>query len=340
MTRPGVRLPRGLPVACGPMTAALRQLGFDRVFDTAFTADLTIMEEASELVDRITSGKTLPMMTSCSPGWIKYVEQFYPDFLDNLSTCKSPQQMMGAIVKSYFAQREGLNPNQVFSVSIMPCTAKKFEAERPEMMRNGTPDVDAVLITRELARIIRMRGVDLCALTPEDADTPFGERSTAGKLFGGTGGVAEAAIRTAHFLITGRELKNLNVEAARGLKGVKEARLHIDGLEVGVAIVSGLANAGRLLEELRRGRNDLHFIEVMTCPGGCIAGGGQPSGTNLEAIRARMQWLYTIDENEPLRTSHRNESVRRLYEEFLGHPLGERSHALLHTHYARREVLV
>ncbi|MBN1347635.1 MAG: iron hydrogenase small subunit [Phycisphaerae bacterium] len=325
---------------CGQMTAALRQLGFDRVFETSFSADLTIMEEASELVHRVKNNEPLPMMTSCSPGWIKYVEQFHPDFIPNISTCKSPQQMMGAMIKSYFAQREGLDPSKIFTVSIMPCTAKKFEAERPEFIRDGTPDIDAVLVTRELARIIRMRGIDLGSITPEQADTPFGERSTAGKIFGASGGVMEAAIRTAHYLITGKELKNLTVKAIRGLEGVKEAHLNIDGLVIGVAAVSGLANAGRLLNEIRQGRRDLHFIEVMTCPGGCIAGGGQPLGADLDAVRARMQALYRIDEKESLRTSHANESVQRLYKEFLGEPLGEKSHHLLHTHYAQREVII
>ena len=334
----------GMDIA-GALTAALRQLGVDRVFDTSFSADLTVMEEATELATRIANGGTLPLMTSCSPGWIKFVEQFYPDFLGNLSTCKSPQQMLGAIIKSYYAQREGIDPSKIFSVAVMPCTAKKFEAERPEMTQahNGhghTPDVDAVLTTRELARIIRMRGIDFNALTPDTADTPFGERSTAGKLFGASGGVMEAAVRTAHFLLTGKEMENLKIQALRGLTGVKEARVKIGDLEVGVAAVSGLANARRLLDEIRAGRKDLHFIEVMTCPGGCIAGGGQPMGVNLDAVRARMQALYTIDRDEPLRTSHSNLSVKRLYDEFLGKPMGEKSHHLLHTHYAKRKAVL
>ena len=334
----------GMDIA-GALTAALRQLGVDRVFDTSFSADLTVMEEATELATRIANGGTLPLMSSCSPGWIKFVEQFYPDFLGNLSTCKSPQQMLGAIIKSYYAQREGIDPANIFSVAIMPCTAKKFEAERPEMTQahNGhghTPDVDAVLTTRELARIIRMRGIDFNALTPDTADTPFGERSTAGKLFGASGGVMEAAVRTAHFLLTGREMENLKIQALRGLTGIKEARVKIGDLEVGVAVVSGLANARRLLDEIRAGRKDLHFIEVMTCPGGCIAGGGQPMGVNLDAVRARMQALYTIDRDEPLRTSHSNQSIKRLYDEFLGKPMGEKSHHLLHTHYTKRKAVL
>jgi iron-only hydrogenase group A len=330
----------------GVLTAALRRLGFKRVFDTGFAADLTIMEEASELVHRVKQtlagapgAAPLPLLTSCSPGWIKYVEEFHPDFVDNLSTCKSPQQMLGAVVKSYFAQREGLDPANIFCASIMPCTAKKFECGRPEHGHDGVADVDAVLTTRELARVIRARGVDLNCLIPEASDNPFGERSTAGKLFAATGGVMEAALRTGYYLLTGGELVNLKIKAVRGLDGVKEARIPINGMELGVAVVSGLANAGRLLDQIRKGRKDLHFIEVMTCPGGCIAGGGQPIGADPEAIKARMRALYQIDRDEPLRVSHRNESVRRLYDEFLDEPLSETSHRLLHTHYHKREVI-
>ncbi|MFO7974997.1 MAG: NADH-dependent [FeFe] hydrogenase, group A6 [Candidatus Hydrogenedentota bacterium] len=324
----------------GLMVAALRRLGFDRVFDTAFSADLTIMEEASELVHRITHGEELPMMTSCCPAWTKFVEEFYPDMLGNVSTCKSPQQMLGAIIKSFFAEREGISPDKIFSVAIMPCTAKKFEAARPEMGQEGVPDVDAVLTTRELARVIRMRGLDFHSMTPDRADTPFGERSTAGKIFGATGGVMEAAIRTAYHLLTGGELEDLKVESVRGLDGRKEAKLNINGKEIGVAVVSGLQNARTLLDEIRDGRDDIHFIEVMTCPGGCIGGGGQPLSADQEALRARMQALYTIDRDEPVRTAHGNPSIQRLYAEFLDEPMGEKSHHLLHTHYAKRDVLV
>ena len=324
---------------CGAMNAALRLMGFKKVFDTSYSADLTIMEEASELVHRITNGGRLPMLTSCSPGWIKYVEQAYPDFLGNLSTCKSPQQMMGAIIKSYFAEREGIDPRKIFSVSIMPCTAKKFECRRPEMGNDDVGDVDAVLTTRELARMIRMRGWNLGSLPPEPADMPFGDRSTAGKLFGATGGVMEAAIRTAYHLITGAELAELKVQAVRGLKGIKEAKLNINGMEVGVAVASGLGNAAQLLEQIRAGRKDLHFIEVMTCPGGCIAGGGQPLGTNGDSVRARMQALYNIDRTETVRTSHANEAIQHLYKNYLGKPLSDKSHHLLHTHYHKREVV-
>jgi NADH-quinone oxidoreductase subunit G/NADP-reducing hydrogenase subunit HndD len=322
------------------MVAAMRSLGFNRVFDTGFTADLTIMEEGSELIQRIKQGGTLPMLTSCSPGWIKFVETFYPEFIPNLSTCKSPQQMMGAVIKHYFAQREGIDPSKIYSVIIMPCTAKKFEAARPELGHNGVADIDAVLTTRELAKIIRMRGLHLNEMKPDTADTPFGDRTSAGKLFGASGGVMEAAIRSAYFLLTGKELADPIVTAVRGLDGVKEAKILVDGLEIGVAVVSGLGNASKLLNQIRDGRKDIHFIEVMTCPGGCVGGGGQPIGTNREAVRARMQALYQIDDNDAVRVSHKNPSVQRLYAEFLGQPLGERSHHLLHTHYARREPLV
>ncbi|MFP4052667.1 MAG: NADH-dependent [FeFe] hydrogenase, group A6 [Phycisphaerae bacterium] len=325
---------------CGAMTTALRRMGFDRVFDTGFTADLTIMEEASELAHRVANGGALPMFTSCSPGWIKFVETFYPDYMANLSTCKSPQQMMGALIKSYFAQKEGIDPAKIFSVSVMPCTAKKFECGRGEMGRDGVADVDAVLTTRELARMIQMRGLDLRDLEPSHADTPFGERTSAGKIFGASGGVMEAAIRTAHYLLTGEELEKLEVQNVRGFDGVKEAQVTIGDLTVGVAVASGLGNARKLLEEIRNGRDDLHFIEVMTCPGGCIAGGGQPQGGDTDAVKGRMNALYRIDRDDKIRVSHENPDVVRLYQEFLGEPLGEKSHHLLHTKYEKREAIL
>lgn len=321
------------------MVAAFRKLGFDKVFDTSFSADLTIMEEASELIHRIQNGGKLPMMTSCSPGWIKYVEQFFPDLVENLSTCKSPQQMLGAIIKSYFAKKEGIDKKKIFSVSVMPCTAKKFEAYRPEMKADGVFDVDAVISTREMARLIKMFGIEFENLKPDIADLPFGERSSAGKLFGSTGGVMEAALRTAYYMLTGEELTELKVEAVRGLDGRKESKIKVGDLEVGVAVVSGIGNARKLLEEIQNGRDDLHFIEVMTCPGGCIAGGGQPLATNQEKVKKRMQALYSIDGKAKLRTSHNNAAIKELYDEFLGKPLGEKSHELLHTHYTKREVL-
>jgi iron only hydrogenase large subunit-like protein len=247
---------------------------------------------------------------------------------------------MGAVIKRFWAARMGIDPAKVFSVSIMPCTAKKFEADRPEMADGGLADVDAVLTTRELAQLIRQSGLDLTVVQPDTADTPFGETSTAGKIFGATGGVMEAAVRTAHFMLTGKELDDLAIPALRGLEGRKEATVRIGPAEVGVAVVSGLGNARELLNELRDGRNDLHFIEVMGCPGGCISGGGQPIDLDLSAVKSRMQALYNLDAEGELRTSHTNASVMRLCEEFLGEPLGHKSHELLHTHYAPREEVV
>ncbi len=323
----------------GKMVAALRRVGFDRVFDTSFSADLTIMEEGSELVQRLTSGGVLPMFTSCSPGWIKFVETFYPEFMPNLSTCKSPQQMMGALIKTFYAERQGISPENIVSVSIMPCTAKKFEARRGEMGRGQLQDLDYVLTTRELGALLRRCGVNIEKMESDTADTPLGERTTAGKIFGASGGVMEAAARTAHFLVTGRELDKLEIKPLRGLEGIKQASLDIDGTQVNIAVVSGLGNARALLEEVRSGRQDLHFVEVMTCPGGCIAGGGQPLNADLDAVRARMKALYKIDRDGPVKTSHSNVAVKKLYDEFLGKPLGHKSHELLHTSYEGREVI-
>lgn len=320
----------------GPLVTALRRLGFRWVFDTAFTADLTIMEEASELARRLATDQPLPMMTSCSPGWIKFVEQFYPEFIPNLSTCKSPQQMLGAVVKTFLATRLGVDPGVIYSVAIMPCTAKKFEAGRPEMGRNGQQDIDAVLTTRELAEMIRMHGLDLASLPPDAADTPFGERTSAGKLFGASGGVAEAAVRTAQYLLTGQAGEPPKVQALRGLEGVKVFKAGVGGREIGVAAVSGLGNARRVLEQVKAGRSDLHFIEVMTCPGGCINGGGQPRTASPDAVRARMAALYAIDRDAAVRASHLNPGVQRLYADFLDEPLSHRCHDLLHTTYERR----
>ena len=329
-------LPAGTDVN-GVMTAALRKMGFKAVFDTSFAADLTILEEAAELAHRVKNGGVLPMMTSCSPGWIKFVETFYPELLGHLSTCKSPQQMLGAMIKTYYAKKQGLKPADIVSVSVMPCTAKKFEVTRPEMSRDGVADIDHVLTTRELAQLLRIYGIDLRTLKPELPDLPFGDRSAAGKIFGASGGVMEAALRTAHFLLTGKELGTLKVEAVRGSAGIKEAKLKLGGLEAGVAAVSGLGNARKLLEELKAGRKDLHFIEVMTCSGGCVNGGGQPFARGRSAVAERTKALYAIDAGEKLRTSHANKAVQQLYKDFLGKPLGEKSHHLLHTKYARRK---
>lgn len=324
----------------GALNAALRKIGFNAVFDTTFTADLTIMEESAELIERIQTGGKLPMITSCCPAWIKYAETFQDDFIENISSCKSPQQMMGAIVKSYYADQQGLNPDDIYSVAIMPCTAKKFEQQRDEMTRDGISDVDAVVTTRELARIIRMYGIDLNNIEPELADSPLGTRSSAGKLFGASGGVMEAAIRTAYYKLTGKELVKFVVPEVRGMKGRKEAHLNIDGLELGVAVVSGLKNAATLLQEIREGKNDIHFIEVMACPGGCINGGGQTINANDESVKARMQTLYDIDEKDSIKTSHQNPYIKEIYEKFLGEPLSHKSHELLHTTYKKREDIM
>ncbi len=331
-------LPKGRDCT-GVLNAALRRLGFDLVFDTAWGADLTVMEEASELVARIRGGGVLPMMTSCSPAWIKFLEQFFPHRLDHLSTCKSPQEMLGAMVKHFFAPRHHVEPARVVNVAVMPCTAKKFEASRPELGTGGMADVDLVLTTRELAELIVCHGLDMRSMEPEPADDPFGNRSGAGKIFGVTGGVAEAAMRTAHHLITGEELPGLELQAVRGLEGRKEARVRIGDLELGVAVVSGLGQARALMEELDAGRDDLHFIEVMSCPGGCINGGGQPRNLDKAALARRMAALYQADRDEAVRTSHANPTVARIYRELLGEPLGPRSHELLHTSYQAREVL-
>ncbi|HDR89163.1 MAG TPA: 4Fe-4S dicluster domain-containing protein [Bacteroidetes bacterium] len=323
----------------GILNAALRKIGFDYVFDTSMSADLTIMEESAELIERVKKGENLPLITSCCPAWIKFAEEFYPDFLPRISTCKSPQQMMGAVIKSYWAEHTGIAPENIFSVSIMPCTAKKFEGHREEMMQKDLPNVDAVITTRELASFIHMYGVDMHRLEPEMTDSPLGARSTAGKIFGASGGVAEAAIRTAYYKITGKELAQFRIPAVRGFMGRKETRIHINGLDLGVAVVSGLGNARELLDEIRNGRDDIHFIEIMACPGGCINGGGQHIGADTGAIQARSSALYEIDDREPIKVSHKNPDVVSLYNRFLGSPLGELSHRLLHTSYQERHVL-
>lgn len=324
----------------GLMNAALRKIGFNKVFDTTFAADLTIMEESSELIHRIQNNGKLPMITSCCPGWIKYVEQFYPELLEHVSTCKSPQQMMGAVIKSYYAAIENIDPKKIVNVSVMPCTAKKFEAYREEMIHNGIADIDVVLTTRELARLIRLYSIDIENLDPELADNPLGTRSTAGKIFGTTGGVMEAAVRTAYFKLTGKELDDVKIPELRGFKEIKQTKLDINGLEVGVAVVNGLGNAKQLLDKIKDGTSDVHFIEVMACPGGCINGGGQPIVADENAVKARMKALYNIDEKEQLKVSHKNPYIIELYEKFLGEPLGEKSHHLLHTTYCERKVLI
>lgn len=331
----------GMPagsLVTGKMITALRRLGFDKVFDTNFTADLTIIEEGNELLKRVKEGGTLPMITSCSPGWIKFCEHFYPDLLDHLSTCKSPQQMLGAVAKTYYAEAAGIDPKDIVVVSIMPCTAKKYECQRDEMNDSGFKDVDIVLTTRELGRMIKQAGIDFVNLPDGDYDNPIGEYTGAGTIFGATGGVMEAAIRTVYAVVTGANLGDLNVTPVRGLDGVKEAALTVGPLgEVKVAVAHGLGNARKLLDKIREGTADYHFIEIMCCPGGCIAGGGEPIPTTNEIRRLRSQALYTDDaEVQKYRQSHENPSVKRIYETFLKEPLGHKSHHLLHTTYIKR----
>jgi NADP-reducing hydrogenase subunit HndD len=338
----------------GKMVSALRRLGFNAVFDTNFAADLTIMEEGTELLVRLKKAivekqpVALPMFTSCSPGWIKYMEHFNPDMLPNLSTCKSPQQMFGAIAKTYYAAKMGRKPEDMFVVSIMPCTAKKFESCRDEMNASGVRDVDVVLTTRELGRMIKEAGIDFDSLPDGEMDAPLGLGSGAADIFANTGGVMEAALRTAFEIVTGKPFpfENLHVKPIAGLEGIKEASITIsgtlpewsflEGVTAKVAVAHGLSNAQKLIDRIRSGQAQYHFIEVMTCPGGCIGGGGQPRLTSNDIRRARIQAIYKEDEGKKLRKSHENEQVRQLYKEFLGVPLGEKSHHLLHTHYKKR----
>jgi len=325
--------------------SALRRLGADKVFDTNFSADLTIMEEGSELVKRLTTGVgAIPQITSCCPAWTDYMEKYYPDMIPNFSTAKSPMMMQGAITKTYYAQNANIDPASIYSVAIMPCTAKKFEISRDENMKaSGFPDVDLVLTTRELARLIKASGVDFASLDDEAADSPIGLYSGAGTIFGATGGVMEAAVRTAYKLITGEELANVNVEAVRGMDGVKTGEVDIKGTKVKVAVAHGMANVSSIMEEIRRAREKgeqppYQFIEVMACRGGCVAGGGQPYSTTDEIRSKRIAGLYTDDEQSTVRCSHQNPEIQQIYRDFLGQPLSEKSHHLLHTTYKERKV--
>lgn len=331
----------GMPpgsLVTGKMIAALRRLGFDKVFDTNFTADLTIIEEGNELLKRVKEGGTLPMITSCSPGWIKFCEHFYPDLLPHLSTCKSPQQMFGALAKTYYAETAGIDPKDIISVSIMPCTAKKFEAQRPEMNSSGYRDVDYVLTTRELGRMIKEAGIDFENIPDEDYDAPMGEYTGAGTIFGATGGVMEAALRTVYAVVTGENLPSLDITPVRGLEGVKEASVKVGALgNVNIAVAHGLGNARKLMDRIREGKANYAFIEVMCCPGGCISGGGEPIPTNNDIRIKRSAALYADDGSvQQKRQSHENESVKKLYDKFLKEPLGHKSHELLHTKYTDR----
>lgn len=332
-------MPIGTPVT-GKMVTALKMLGFDRVFDTDTGADLTIMEEGAELIDRIRSGGKLPLITSCSPGWIKFCEHNFPDMLDNLSSCKSPHQMFGAILKSYYAKKENIDPEKIFTVSIMPCTAKKFEASRPEMEVNGLKDVDVVLTTRELGKMIYDVGIDFPDLGDTEFDDPFGGASGAGVIFGTTGGVMEAALRTVADILNDSSADNFEYEEVRGLEGIKIATVEIADLKVRAAVAHGLGNARKLMEAIRAGE-EFHFIEIMACPGGCINGGGQPLQLSdvrnwIDIKEERAKALYKEDRNTYIRKSHNNPMVKKLYKEFLGMAGGGKSHELLHTHYHKR----
>lgn len=347
-TAPAVRVAIGeefgLPIGTrctGKMVSAIRRLGADKVFDVDFAADLTIMEEGTELLNRIKNGGVLPMITSCSPGWIKYCEYFYPDFIPNLSTCKSPNQMQGAVTKTYFAKQNDLDPRDIYVVSVMPCTAKKFEIARPEFGRDGYRDVDANLTTRELARMIRQAGLDFAHLPEEEFDDMLGESSGAGVIFGVTGGVMEAALRTVVDVLTGEDMPRLEYADVRGLEGIKEATVNVNGTDINVAIVHGTANAAKLLNAIRAGEKTYHFIEVMGCPGGCVTGGGQPivdarTRYYVDPRAARAAATYSEDESMAIRKSHKNPAVQKLYAEFLGEPNSHIAHELLHTTYVDR----
>jgi len=350
-TAPAVRAalgePFGFPMGTGvegKMAAALRRIGFERVFDTDFGADVTIMEEATELLGRVTNGGVLPMITSCSPGWIKFCEHYYPDQLDHLSSCKSPQQMFGGILKTYYAEKMGWDPKDIVSVSVMPCTAKKFEIGRPDQSAAGVPDLDYTMTTRELARLIERCGIDFKNLPDEAFDDPMGESTGAAVIFGATGGVMEAALRTAVWKLTGETNDSpLEFKEVRGVEGIKEATYEVAGMKVKVAVASGLSNARVIMDKIRAGEADYTFVEIMACPGGCVNGGGQPqvpaSVRNFTDIRAeRAKALYNYDENMPRRKSHENESVKKLYAEYFGEPNSHRAHEVLHTTYVQRKI--
>lgn len=327
-------------ILTGKLVSALHFLGFDKVFDTNFAADLTIMEEASEFIHRLKNGGKLPILTSCCPSWINFFEHDFSDLLDIPSTCKSPQQMFGTIAKTYFAEKMNIDPKNITVVSIMPCLAKKHEAARPEMNTNGVRDVDIVLSTRELAKMIKESGIDFHSLADEAFDKPLGESTGAGTIFGSSGGVAEAALRTAYEWITNEPIPNLEFQEIRGLQGIKETSIKINDIDVNIAIASGLGNARHLLENIKEGKSNYHLIEIMACPGGCINGGGQPyihSDTTI--LEKRAEALYNEDRNKPLRKSHLNPDIQKLYKEFLGEPYGEKSHKLLHTHYTKKSTL-
>lgn len=348
-TAPAVRVALGeefgMPIGSrvtSNMIASLRRLGFKKVFDTNTAADLTILEEGTELINRIKNGGKLPLITSCSPGWIKFCEHNYPEFLDNLSTCKSPHEMFGAILKSYYAEKEGIDPAKVFVVSIMPCTAKKFEAKRPELSSTGYPDVDVVLTTRELARMIREARIDFTELPERHFDDPMGEASGAGAIFGATGGVTEAALRTVAEVLSGKSIDDIEYKEVRGVEGIKEATIELEGLTLKAAIAHGLGNARKLLDRIKAKEADYHFIEIMACPGGCVTGGGQPIQPSevrswIDLRKKRAEAIYEEDRSLPIRKSHENPAIKMLYDEYFEKPGSHKAHELLHTHYKKRE---
>ncbi|MCF8260392.1 MAG: [FeFe] hydrogenase, group A [Melioribacteraceae bacterium] len=332
-------LPIGTNVT-GQLISGLRRLGFDNVFDTNFAADLTIMEESAEFIDRFTKSNNLPMFTSCCPGWVKYIEQNRPELLKHVSTCKSPHEMEGAILKSYYAKKMGINPKDIFVVSIMPCTVKKFESERPELATEHHPDVDAVLTTRELVRFFKMAGIEFDDLPEDEFDNPLGESTGAAAIFGTSGGVMEAALRTAYFKLTGNNLQSVELSEVRGNNGLKEASFEINGNKINVAVVNGIGNIDPILDEIQNGNSKYHFIEVMACPGGCVNGGGQPIHQQREKILKRIETLYEIDKNSVSRFSHDNLFVKKLYEDFLTEPNSSKSHEILHTNYFNRKKIL
>ena len=348
-TAPAVRVALGeefgMPIGTnvtGKMVTALKRLGFDKVFDTNTGADFTIMEEANEFVERFKAHEELPMLTSCCPGWIKYIEMNYPEMLPHLSSCKSPHQMFGAILKSYYAKKEGIAPEKIYTVSVMPCIAKKFESKRPEMKENGLEDVDNVITTRELARMIKQANIDFEKLEDSKFDDPMGEATGAAAIFGVTGGVMEAALRTAEDILTGKELPKIDFEQVRGSQGIKRATITIAGKPISVVAASGLANAKKILEEIKTGKANYQFVEIMACPGGCIMGGGQPIKhskvrAEVDVQKLRASSLYSIDEKSTIRKSHENPVVQKIYNEFLENPGSYRAEKLLHTKYAERE---
>ena len=332
-------MPLGTDVT-GQLVTGLRRLGFKKVFDTNFAADLTIMEEAAELIRRIQNNEKLPMFTSCCPGWVKYAEQNTPEILDHISTCKSPHEMEGAVLKTYYAKKMGIDPKDIFVVSIMPCTVKKYESNRPELTEKAMPDVDAVLTTRELVRFFKLAGIDFEDLPKDNFDNPLGESTGAAAIFGTSGGVMEAALRTAYFKLSGKELDNLEFESVRGESGIKEASIDINGLQLNVAVVNGIGNVKTVIDDITAGKSKYHFIEVMACPGGCINGGGQPIHQKPEKIRKRIKALYQIDAEMQKRRSHENEAVKTLYKEFFGEPNSQKAHEILHTEYFNRKAIL